>query len=144
MIYTTLEKIADISRANNDYLYPAYTNYIELSATKGLVGMIKKDGNISNRNAIIKPKIKINPIYFNIALQNALPKFINKYLTTINLQLDVVGKMEIAYDPNMEAQENAVKTIIQIDNMIEATKKTIHDTQNFKKILLDKMLVTGE
>lgn len=131
MIYTRLNKIADISRANNNRIYPKYTSYIELSGTKGYIGLIKNEGNISGRNAVIIPKIKINPIYFNIVLQNALPRFISQYLTTINLQIDAVGKMEIAYDE--EEQENIAVIFNELSEVIALKKKELSTLDNIIK-----------
>lgn len=131
MIYTKLNKIADISRANNNCIYPKYTSYIELSGTRGYIGMINKSGNINIRNAVIIPKIKINPIYFNIALQNALPRFISKYLTTINLQIDSVGEMEIAYDK--EEQKNIAVVFNKLSEVIALKKKELSTLNNVIK-----------
>ena len=141
MIYTKLKKIADISRANNNCIYPKYTSYIELSRTRGYIGMINENGNINVRNAVIIPKIKINPIYFNIALQNALPRFISKYLTTINLQIDSVGEMEIAYEENEKEQLKAVNLLNIIESENELSKKVIDKANELKQVLLNKMFI---
>lgn len=141
MIYTRLNKIADISRANNNRIYPKYTSYIELSGTKGYIGMINENGNINARNAVIIPKIKINPIYFNIALQNALPRFISKYLTTINLQIDSVGEMEIAYEESEKEQLKAVNLLNIIKREEELTAKAIDKANELKQVLLNKMFI---
>lgn len=134
-----LSDIAEIKRAKNGETYQARTSYIELSATKGKIGKITKPGPIPSRNAVIIPSIEVDPDYFNIALIRALPDFIQRYLTTINLQVDVVGNMQVEIPESLEWQKIIVKTAELFELWAESEEKTIESWKEIKKTMLALM-----
>lgn len=134
-----LKEIAKISRATSGQIYPKGTNWIELSATKGRVGIIDRDGLIETRNAVIIPVIPINPFYFHLVLERALPRFVSKYLTTINLQADVVGLMEIEYHTEAEAQNIVVHSMNQINQWIDEENDALEKWQRIKRAMLGNL-----
>ena len=70
-----------------------------------------------------------------------MPRFISKYLTTINLQIDSVGEMEIAYEENEKEQLKAVNLLNIIESEEELTKKAIDKANELKQVLLNKMFI---
>ena len=70
-----------------------------------------------------------------------MPRFISKYLTTINLQIDSVGEMEIAYEENEKEQLKAVNLLNIIESENELSKKVIDKANELKQVLLNKMFI---
>ena len=73
--------------------------------------------------------------------QDYTPGFISKYLTTINLQIDSVGEMEIAYEENEKEQLKAVNLLNIIESENELSKKVIDKANELKQVLLNKMFI---
>ena len=73
-----LKDIAEISRAQPGKIYPEGTNWIELSATKGKIGITKKSEPIESRNAVIIPKVEIDPWYLHLILGRSLDRFLSR------------------------------------------------------------------
>lgn len=136
-----LKEIAEISRAQSGKIYPAETNWIELSATKGRIGITKKAEPIESRNAVIVPKIEIDPWYLHLILGRSLGRFLSKYLTTINLQADAVGLLEIEYHTDIETQKKISESLKTIEERIDLEQRNLDFIQGLKKTMLDGMMV---
>lgn len=136
-----LKEIAEITRAQAGKIYPEGTNWIELSATKGRVGITPQAGPIETRNAVIIPKIEIDTYYLHLILDRSLGKFLSRYLTTINLQADVVGLMEIEYHTDIATQKKMAESFRTIEEKIETKEKELEYIEAIKKTMLDGMMV---
>ena len=81
----------------------------------------------------------INTDYLFIAISRSFPKFLCRYRTTINLQIDVVSKFELDWHEEKEAQAYIVKAMKQIQREIELTEEQIEHEKNQKKYYLNNM-----
>ena len=136
-----LTDIADIERANESVEYPAGTVYMQVSATKGQTGITQKRQSLGSKYVIIKPKKYIYPPYFLIAIERAVPKFLARNQTTINLQVDSFVFFEIDIHENIEDQIKIAGLIAQADLAIKKRGELIDKLKTIKKIALSKMLV---
>ena len=134
-----ITEICDFERAIDKKKYPAGSCYIKLSAVDEFVGQIREEGEIDNRYCVFIPKDGINKDYLFIAISRSFPKFLCKYRTTINLQIDVVSKFELDWHEEKEAQSYIVKSMKQIQREIDLTEAQIEHEKNQKKYYLNNM-----
>lgn len=68
-----------------------------------------------------------------------MPQFVSKYLTTINLQADVVGLMEIEYHTEAEAQNIVVHRMNRINQWIDEENDALEKWQRIKRAMLGNL-----
>ena len=134
-----ITEVCDFERAIDKKIYPAGSCYIKLSAVDEFVGQIDESGHIDSRYCVFIPKGDINTDYLFIAISRNFPKFLCKYRTTINLQIDVVSKFELDWHEEKEAQRYIVKAMKQIQREIELTEMQIEYEKNQKKYYLGNL-----
>lgn len=130
--------IAKIERAVNKKIYPAGSIKIQLSATKGLVEFVDVAGEIESRYAVVQADSNINNRYLYISIQRSFPEFINKYLTTMNLQFDTLKNLEVCIH-NSETQVYIASMMEAHEKECERNKKIIDEYKNMKKNFLNNM-----
>jgi len=133
-------EIADIERAIKGKRYKAGSTLIELSATKGNIEYLEKEGEIDTRYAVITPRIECFPRYIYISIQETLPEFIAKYLTGINLQESSLKHLAIKVH-SLETQSFIVQSVQAIDGAIAGTKKEIEKIKDIKSNMLESLFV---
>lgn len=134
-----ITEACDFERAIDKKIYPAGSCYIKLSAVDEFVGQIDEPGYIDSRYCVFIPKDGVNTDYLFIAISRSFPKFLCKYRTTINLQIDVVSKFELDWHEEKEAQSYIVKAMKKIQKEIELTEMQIEREKNQKKYYLNNM-----
>lgn len=134
-----LTDIAVIERANSSTEYPAGTVYVQVSASSGQTGITKRAERVEGRYAVIIPKINIYPPYFKIAIDRAMPKFLERNQTTINIQMDAFRFFEIEIHEDIRNQIFVVNACRIADEAMEAEEKLVRQLQTVKKIGLAKM-----
>lgn len=68
-----------------------------------------------------------------------MPQFVSKYLTTFNLQADVVGLMEIEYHTEAEAQSIVVHSMNRINQWIDEENDALEKWQRIKRAMLGNL-----
>lgn len=84
------------------------------------------------------------PEYFYIVVERGLPKFIHKYLTTMNLQIDALDFYKIRYHEDLEDQRKVVHAYEEAARAIEEEERIIKELQDLKKFYLDGMMRGGK
>lgn len=136
----TLEDVADFERAKKDYIYPAGTSTLQISATRGQIGFLEQNGTVKSKDVAIIPISGVNPRYLNIVLHKNIAEFMRKYATGINIQEKEVGRFPIELH-NPETQDAIVKIIQTYDDEEERIKRDINNLKDFKQTMLDQLLI---
>ena len=80
-------------------------------------------------------------MYF--ALQNAMPEFLAKYKSGINLKYEAVKFLKINV-PTIEQQKQIIEVLMTIEKAERAEQKEIETLKGFKEGMLEKMFVSEE
>lgn len=112
-----------------------------MSATKGAIRFHSSEGEVSTRYAVISSKKEILPEYLYLIIERGLPKFVHKYLTTINLQIDTLRHFEIEYHEDVEEQRKIVEMQRKVQEAIEAEEKEIEQLKAVKAFYMRNLFV---
>lgn len=112
-----------------------------MSATKGAVRFHSSEGEVSTRYAVVTSKKEVIPEYLFLVIERGLPKFIHKYLTTINLQIDTLRRFKIEYHEDMEEQRKIVEMQRKVQEVIEAEEKEIEKLKAIKAFYMRNLFV---
>lgn len=136
-----LSHVTTIERAKKGKRYPGRETLIELSGTKGAARFHSSEGEVSTRYAVITSKKEILPEYLFLVIERGLPKFVHKYLTTINLQIDTLNNFEIEYHESVEEQRKIVEMQRKVQEAIEAEEREIEKLKAIKSFYMKNLFV---
>lgn len=136
-----LTQIATVERAQKNIIYPSGTVYIQVSATNGQIHQLKKDGTIESKYATIIPKQPINIKYFYIAVSYAVPYFIARYKSTINIQMNDFEMFDIDIHNDPDTQKYIADVMGMLDESIAEEESCIGTLKEAKKLALAKMII---
>lgn len=134
-------ELCKIERAIKGKKYSAGSCYIKLSAVDETVNQLKKSGAIDSRYAVLEPIKKINTDYFYIAVNKKFPEFLQKYRTTINLQIDTLKNFVLDWHEDEKTQKHIVKAVNTVDKEISCIEAQIEQEKEIKRWYLAKMLM---
>lgn len=132
-----ITEIAEVERAVKGKIYPAGCTLIALSATKPEPEYKHAGGEIDTRYAVIIPE-KIEPEYLFEAVKWALPEFLYKHRTGINLQFSELKHLKVTV-VSKENQLVWVSAIKKLNDQINETEQEIEVLKDMKKFYLDGM-----
>lgn len=132
-----ITEIAEVERAVKGKIYPAGCTLIALSATKPEPEYKPAGGEIDTRYAVIIPE-KIEPEYLFEAVKWALPEFLYKHRTGINLQFSELKHLKVTV-VSKENQLVWVSAIKRLNDQINETEQEIEVLKDMKKFYLDGM-----
>lgn len=112
-----------------------------MSATKGAARFHSSEGEVSTRYAVITSKKEVLPEYLYLIIERGLPKFVHKYLTTLNLQIDTLRRFEIEYHEDMEEQRKIVEMQRKVQEAIEAEEREIEKLKAVKAFYMKNLFV---
>ena len=90
---------------------------------------------------MITSKKEILPEYLFLVIERGLPKFVHKYLTTINLQIDTLNNFEIEYHESVEEQRKIVEMQRKVQEAIEAEEREIEKLKAIKSFYMKNIFV---
>lgn len=117
-----LTEIATVERAQPSRVYPSGTVYIQVSATNGQIHQLATDSTIESKYATIIPKTPINLKYFYIAVKKAIPYFLARYKSTINIQMKDFEMFDIDIHNDSKTQAYIVE-VMEVMNKAEAEEE---------------------
>ena len=135
-----LEDVAEYGRAKAGHVYPAGTSTLQISATKGQIGFLRKASTVHTKDVAIIPSAGIDPRYFNIVMQKNVEEFMRKYATGLNIQEHEVGNLPIELH-NADTQAAVVAIMWELDAKADEAQHELNVMRDFKKSMLDKMMV---
>lgn len=136
-----LTEIATVERAQSNRVYPSGTVYIQVSATKGQVHQLATESTIESKYATITPNIPINPKYFYNAVKRAVPYFLARYKSTINIQMKdfEMFDIDIHNDPDTQAY---IADVMEAMSTAEAEEEDyIELLKEAKRLALGTMMI---
>lgn len=80
-----------IERSKKNKIYPKGAIIIQISATRGQVGLLKSSGNIGSQYAVVIVKKEIDPYYAFLWLQMEIPKFFHRVQEGLNVKIEEIG-----------------------------------------------------
>ena len=133
-----LTDIADIERSKKEKIYSAGCMLIQVSATRGQMQLLEKEGTVESKFAVIMPK-DINKEYLFYVLTMVMPGFLARYQTGLNINPEIFNflKLQIHKDKNM--QQFVVDVMRQMSNVIGRVEREVEDFKNIKKYHLNGM-----
>lgn len=112
-----------------------------MSGTKGAARFHSSEGEVSTRYAVVTSKKEVIPEYLFLVIERGLPKFVHKYLTTINLQLDTLRHFEIEYHEDVDEQRKIVDMQRKVQEAIEAEEREIEKLKAVKAFYMRNIFV---
>lgn len=136
-----LTEIATVERAQSNRVYPSGTVYIQVSATNGQVHQLATESTIESKYATIIPKTPINPKYFYIAVKRAIPYFLARYKSTINIQMKDFEMFDIDIHNDPDTQQY-IADVMEVMSTAEAEEEDyIELLKEAKRLALGTMLI---
>ena len=144
LISCKLTDIASVERTKKDYVYPAGTIYIQVSACKrnseNAWMILTEDSTLEDKYAVILPTIKINPEYLKYSIESVSEEWHERYVgTNINISMGAFKYLVINYNPDTDEQEKVVKKFKDVEMLIEAEQNIINKYKGVKEWYLDKL-----
>lgn len=139
IITVKLTDIAKYERATKGKMYKAGTVLVQVSATRGQTLILEKDSTVESHYVAIEPIIQIIPYYLFLIIEMAIPEFVERYQTGINIQADAFNFMKLRMHTNLAVQAEIVEGVMKRERLVVLTEQVIENLQNVKKNMLDSM-----
>jgi type I restriction enzyme M protein len=133
-----LTDIADIERSKKGKIYPAGCTLIQVSATRGQMQLLEKEGAVESKFAVIMPK-DINKEYLFEVLTMTMPSFLARYQTGLNIKPEIFNFLKLQIHRDRKIQQFVVDVMRQMSNSINRVEREVEDFKNIKKYHLDGM-----
>lgn len=136
-----LTDIAKYERAAKEKVYKVGTVLVQVSATRGQTLILEKDSKVESYYVAIEPTIQFFPFYLYIITKMAIPEFLKKYQTGLNIQTGAFNFMKLRMHTSLETQAEIVEGIMKRERFMTLTEKAIESMENVKKNMLENMFV---
>lgn len=134
--------VASIERARSGKTYPAGSTLIQVSATDGKLRYMDEPGEVAQKFAAIEPDCaRVSPAYLFWALGIALPPFLARYQTTMNIQMGVFDHLRLEIHNDRDTQDEIVRLFASVDEQIDGIQRDIDMLKEFKRWHLGAMFV---
>lgn len=141
----SLLKITDIchiERTKKGEVYKSGTVYLQVSATHGQILITGCDTELeAGKYVVFIPFKRTNTKYLQITLRMSMEEFIARYMTGINIQVEMLQYLKVWWHNDPEDQEKIVEAVEKCDKWIEHESVIIQNYKELKKNLLNKMFV---
>lgn len=90
-----LKDVADVERAKSKKVYPRGTMVVQMSATRGQIGMLKSNGRVEEKYACVMSKSGEDSGFLFYVLQNKAPRHFKRVQQGLNLTLDDIKTIPV-------------------------------------------------
>ncbi|PVY82088.1 restriction endonuclease subunit S [Convivina intestini] len=135
-----LPDIAEYECAKAGHIYPAGTSTLQISATQGQIGFLKKPSEVEPKYVAIVPIAGVNPMYLNVVLQKNIQQFMHVFKAGINIQFDELANFKVQLH-NVETQVAIAELFSNLDEKIEIGIQIDQQLKNQKQWMLSKMFI---
>lgn len=135
-----LRDAAEVERAQKGKIYPEGCTLIALSATKGQVEYMPREGEVDSRWAVVIPHEGNIQKYIYYSIKRSFPEFSEKYITGINLQMENLNHLEIALH-QIEIQREVVRMLETVEQKEKKEEQKLNAWKDAKKYFLGKMFL---
>lgn len=136
-----ISEFCDFERAKKGKVYPAGSICVQVSATKGQTAYLEKDQEVDSKYCVFTFKKDCCTRYIYIVFCQALPEFLHRVQTGLNIVPEVFLQFQIPVHNSRELQEHIVACISSIDAEIRKEEEYIESAKMCKKIHLQKMFI---
>lgn len=134
--------MCDVERTRKDEIYQKGTVYLQVSATHGAIEITEEATELEpGKYVIFKPKSEINTEYLRLVLEMAMPEFMQKYMTGINIQVDQLKYLFINWHINEQDQAKVVAMVKEIEKDEKLERQLLEEYKTLKRITLNGMMV---
>lgn len=88
-----LKEVANVERAKKGKVYQAGCCIIQMSATKGQVGLLKSSGEVGSQYAVVEWMIPVVPHFAFLILQQTVPRWFVRVQEGLNVKLEDIQNM---------------------------------------------------
>lgn len=92
-----LKDIANVERAKSKKVYPAGTVVIQMSATRGQIGLLKSSGEVGSQYACVKFSELIPPYFGWQMLKLKAPRWFHRVQEGLNLKLQDIEQIPVTF-----------------------------------------------
>lgn len=139
-----IKEICTWERAQQDRIYQAGCFAIQVSATSGQMMYIGSCQKVESKYCVFTvTDNQYDPEYVYLMVQQALPEFLHKNQTGMNIQTDAFGRLELILHDDRMTQMYVVEVMRLLDERQEEEAKTVRVLKDFKKYHLAKMFPEG-
>lgn len=132
--------VAEVERAKAGKTYPAGSILIQVSATHGQMRFLSEPREVEAKHAVIQLTAPdIYPHYLFFVLDMVMPRFLARYQTTINMQVDAFKHLEFEVHNEPETQREIAEAFAKLDERIADEQRAIDRLKDFKSWHLDTM-----
>ena len=136
----SLFDVATVERAVTGKIYPAGSTLLQVSATDGRPRYMGEQGEVAQKFAVIEPdRDRVSPAYLFCALGIAVPPWLARYKTTMNIQMEAFAHLRLEIHNDRETQEEIARLFSALDDRIDGIQRTISLLGEFKRWHLDTM-----
>lgn len=136
-----ISELCDFERAKKGKVYPAGSICVQVSATKGQTAYLDKEQNVDGKYCVFVFKKECCTRYIYIVFCQALPEFLHRVQTGLNIVPEVFSQFQIPVHESREVQEHIVACISSIDAEIKKEEEYIESAKMYKKNHLQKMFI---
>lgn len=132
--------VAEVERAKAGKTYPAGSILIQVSATQGQMRLLSEPREVEAKHAVIQlTDPNIYPPYLFFVLDMVMPRFLARYQTTINIQMDAFKHLEFEVHNEPETQREIAEAFAKLDERIADEQRAIDRLKDFKSWHIDTM-----
>lgn len=113
---------------------------IQVSATQGQTILLDEASKVPGKYAVIIPdRSRIVPEYLKLVLDMAMPEFLARYQTTINIQMAVFQRLRLDIHNGLDSQRAVAEVASMMDERIDGIAREVQKLKDFKAFHLDTM-----
>lgn len=132
--------VAEVELAKAGKTYPAGSILIQVSATQGQMRLLSEPREVEAKHAVIQlTDPNIYPPYLFFVLDMVMPRFLARYQTTINIQMDAFKHLEFEVHNEPETQREIAEAFAKLDERIADEQRAIDRLKDFKSWHIDTM-----
>ncbi len=101
---TKVKDVALTERAKKGRIYARGSIIVQISATKGQVGLLKSSGEVGSQYVVIRPTWLVDSSYLFYSIQHSIKKHFHRVQEGLNVPFEEVGNIPISLPDEWEKQ----------------------------------------
>lgn len=140
-----LSDVATWERSKKNKTYEVGSILLQVSATKGQLKFLEKDSAVGSKYAVITcNREQIEPYYLFTVLEDVLPAFLAKEQTGLNIQPDILKRLDLRIHKDKHLQNFIAEQSKQMDEQAKQVEKQISQLKEMKRWALFNMFPKEE
>jgi hypothetical protein len=142
-----INELCDLERSQKDKVYDAGTCYVQMSAVsniKKIWHVLEHDSTVTaGKYMMFLPNDgqRYDYEYMMLMLEIEIPKFLARYVTTLNIQAEAFNHLTILWIDDDNERHQYTRFLTTYQALIDSEIKLNDSINMFKKVMLDYMFV---